>query len=574
MDPCPSPERLQQLLGGALDGPEVATLADHVAGCAACEALLDRLADDPELRAWRSADAPTPELVATPPGFPQLVHRPQGPRGAERLPFLEPPWREGDLGSLGPYLIEAELGRGGMGIVLRAQDEGLRRPVALKVLRPELAGEEARQRFVQEARAAAQVRHDHVVTVFAVANPLEGLPYFAMGLLTGPSLAELIRTGPALTPYQAASMVAQAADGLAAAHAAGLVHRDIKPANILLDSVSQRVKVTDFGLVFQVEKGSAGARLTQEGAVLGTPAYMSPEQARGSDSVDARTDVYGLGVTLYEALTGEVPFRGTAHLVLQRVLGEEPRPPRQLNDAVPRDLETICLKAMAKEPHRRYQSAAEFAADLRRWLQGEPIVARPTGRVEKALRWFRRNPRVAWLTGLLALTLITGFALVTWQWLRADANAAEALRSALARLTPVWDQAPKVASYRQTLSLSYRQLALVLFELDRPVELAALARARRLRWPAEPRELFFSACDLARCSGLIGKGKAELDMEEQKARAGFAAEALAVLGEAVRHGFHEPEMLASTPGLASVRDRAEFKKLQAELAAKVKAPPR
>jgi serine/threonine-protein kinase len=217
----------------------------------------------------------------------------------------------------------------------------------------------------------------------------------------------------------------QVAEGLGAAHAAGLVHRDIKPANIMFDAATGRAKLTDFGIVRWTDEAS---NLTQEGVLAGTPAYMSPEQARGAETVDARADVYSLGVTLYEMLTGEVPFRGTPHLVLQQIQSEEPRAPRLLNEAVPRDLETICLKAMDKEPGRRYQTAGELVGDLNRFLRGEPILARPIGPVERLGRWCRRKPLIAALTAALVLALAGGFGGITWEWQRAEENAAEAER--------------------------------------------------------------------------------------------------------------------------------------------------
>jgi serine/threonine-protein kinase len=183
-----------------------------------------------------------------------------------------------------------------------------------------------------------------------------------MEYLAGPTLAHRIAAGPSLGPREAAEVVAHVADGLAAAHRAGLIHRDVKPGDIMLDTATGRAKLLDFGLARIAERP---AGISQEGLLAGTPVYMSPEQAQGQARLDGRTDVYSLGMTLYEALTGEVPFRGKPHLVLQQVLAEEPRPPRRLNDAVPRDLETVCLKAIAKEPARRYQTAEDMAADLR-----------------------------------------------------------------------------------------------------------------------------------------------------------------------------------------------------------------
>jgi tetratricopeptide (TPR) repeat protein len=202
-----------------------------------------------------------------------------------------------------------------------------------------------------------------------------------------------------------------------------LIHRDVKPSNILVDERTGRAKITDFGLA---RAQGAPSGLTREGCVAGTPTYMSPEQARGQSCLDGRPDVHSLGSTLYEALTGVPPYQGAPHLVLRQVIEEDPRPLRQLNDRVPRDVETICLKAMAREPARRYPSAGELAEDLRRWLRGEPIQARPVGPWERFWRWCRRNPRVAGLSGALVIVLLAGFAGVVWQWRRAEDQAARA----------------------------------------------------------------------------------------------------------------------------------------------------
>src|SRR5581483_6581584 len=221
--------------------------------------------------------------------------------------------------------------------------------------------------------AAAALDHPHVVPVHAVANPADGPPYLVMPYVAGPTLRQRIAAEKRLAPREAARLVAEVADGLAAAHALGQVHRDVKPANVLLDEATGRARLTDFGLVRLAERGGT----TLEGVLAGTPEYMSPEQVGAPDRLDARSDVYALGVTLYEALTGEVPFRGAAHMVLQQVLHDDPPSPRRLNDAVPRDLETVCLKALAKEPARRYAGAADFRDDLRRFLGGQPVRARP-----------------------------------------------------------------------------------------------------------------------------------------------------------------------------------------------------
>jgi WD40 repeat protein len=454
---CPPSEMLGQLLAGELSGPEAESIREHLSDCSACQAALDQLSDDSELRQW--IPAATLELgeVSEGPALGRLLgkiwgatHAGQATVVAERptgrpIPSLGPPLREGDLGSLGPYRVEAELGRGGMGIVLRGYDEGLQRTVALKLLRPELADEIARARLVREARTAARLRHDHVVGIYAVVDPPDGLPYVVMEYLAGPTLDQLIRQGQ-LRPKEVAELIAQAADGLAAAHEAGLVHRDIKPSNLMIDPATDRAKVTDFGLARAAERPSG---LTCEGALAGTPAYMSPEQARGDAVLDAKTDVYSLGVTLYEALTGQVPFQGTLTMVLQQVLQDEPKPPQRLNNAIPCDLETICLKAMAKEPSRRYHSARELGEDLRRFLRGEPIRARPAGPIERLGRWCRRNPILATATGLAATGLVAA-TLVSIAFAAYQTRAADRLRQEQRRTQEALDSSQQL-SFRLAL---------------------------------------------------------------------------------------------------------------------------
>jgi serine/threonine-protein kinase len=433
---CPAPETLEQVLAGALAEPDAAGIRAHLHACDRCRDLLDRLSDDAELRGWTPATKPAAgvaaeprlaqlirDLCATAPG--PAVLDDAGRQAEVPLSFLGPPRQAGDLGTLGPYRVLGRLGQGGMGIVLRGHDDTLDRPVAIKVLRPDLADPAAGARFLREAQAAGRFQHDHIVRVHAVVSEPGQLPYLVMEYLAGETLADRLRARQRLASAEAAALVEQVARALAAAHAAGLVHRDVKPSNILIEAATGRAKVLDFGLARLAE--GAGS-LTQEGGLAGTPRYMSPEQVQRPGVVDARTDVYGLGVTLYEALTGEAPFRGTPARVLDQILHDEPRPPRQLNDAVPRDLQTVCLKAMAKEPGRRYPAAGELAADLQRWQRGEPIRARPAGVLERGWRWCRRNPRVAALTAALLLVFLGGFAGVVWQWRRAEANAEAARR--------------------------------------------------------------------------------------------------------------------------------------------------
>ncbi|HKB01321.1 MAG TPA: protein kinase, partial [Gemmataceae bacterium] len=282
------------------------------------------------------------------------------------LDFLTPSDQPGILGTLGRYQVLEVIGRGAMGIVLKALDPDLLRPVAVKVLAPYLAPSgTARERFKREARAAAAVSHDHVVTIHAV-EEANGLPFFVMEYVTGVSLqGRLDRDGP-LPPRDIARIGMQAANGLAAAHEQGLVHRDIKPANILLENGVERVKLTDFGLA----RAADDARLTQSGVTAGTPLYMSPEQARG-EAVDARSDLFSLGSVLYTLATGFPPFRaGSAMGVLHRIINDPPRRIRETIPDFPPDLEAIIMQLLEKDPAKRFQLGADVSFRLTAFLAG------------------------------------------------------------------------------------------------------------------------------------------------------------------------------------------------------------
>ena len=317
--------------------------------------------------------------------------------------ILGPPGRPGDLGTLGAYLVEGELGRGGMGIVFRAYDPALERRVALKVLRPDLAHPRPSRAWSREARAAAQLRHDHLVAVYAVVDPPEGLPYLVMEYLAGPTLGRLIEPGSGMEPGAHAGLIApgRRRPGRGPRRRAGAPRHQARQHH---DRLAHRPGQADGLRPGREEAG--GESLTREDILAGTPTHMSPEQARGQP-LDGRSDVYSLGVTLYECLTGEVPFRGTPHMVIRQVCEDEPRPPRRLNDRIPRDLETICLKAMAKEPAGRYPSARDLGDDLRRWLRGESIRARPPGPIGRLARWCRRNARLASMAAAVFGLLVT-----------------------------------------------------------------------------------------------------------------------------------------------------------------------
>ena len=309
------------------------------------------------------------------------------------------------------YEVAAELGSGGAAVVYLARQLGLNRPVALKVL---LAGSLAtgheRLRLRREAEAVAMLQHPNVIQIYEIGE-YEGCVYLSLEYSPGGSLDRRIERHP-LPPAEAAALVEQVAAGVQAAHDAGIVHRDLKPGNVLL-AEDGTPKVTDFGLARQQ---AHTLRLTRTGTVTGSPSYMAPEQVEPEpERIGPATDVYGLGGILYECLTGRPPFAAPTTLeTMRQVADDEVVSVRQLQTGVPRDLETICLKCLEKDPAKRYATARDLAADLARFRAGEPISARPTGPTERAWRWARRHPVVPLLALTLGLMTLSVAGLMAW----------------------------------------------------------------------------------------------------------------------------------------------------------------
>ena len=398
---CPSDLILARLGHDTLDVVQRTAIEEHVQRCEKCVGVLEKLVSHGTATAPESASLPAEENLPNIPGF----------------------------------AIEGEIGRGGMGVVYRACEPKLARTVALKIVRSgPMTGSRERKRWLSEARCGTRVCHPNVVQLHD-ADEADGWLYLVLEFVPGGSLRE--RLGGPLPARAAAELMMPVAAAMTAVHAAGLLHLDLKPSNILLDSSVDAAwkdacpKVADFGLARPL--ADPGASSTSMAGPWGTPSYMAPEQIAGDRAVlGPATDVYALGAILYELLAGHPPFQGASTLdTLDQVRGQQPVPPRRLNPKIPRDLETITLKCLEKIPSRRYASAEAMADDLRRWLDGKPIAARPVSTFEKSWSWCRRHPAIAALVTTLLTTFSVGFVTMVLLWTHAEAerNRAEQERT-------------------------------------------------------------------------------------------------------------------------------------------------
>src|SRR5215475_6622177 len=311
------------------------------------------------------------------------------------------------FGASDDYELLEEIGRGGQGVVYRARQKSLNRTVALKIIGISNGRTKAHlKRFRLEAEAAAKLNHPFVVPIHEIGQR-KGRCYFSMGLVEGGRLDQIAKREP-MSPRQATEVIAKLARTVHYAHQHGIIHRDIKPGNILLDKKGEP-HLTDFGVARLLETENTVTRTLE---VLGTPSYMAPEQAVGNNAaVSGGTDVYGLGAELYQLLTGQPPFAGGAtYETIKLLLNTEPRSPRLWNSKIDRDLSTICLKCLEKDPKRRYPAAAGLAEDLEHWLKHEPILALHSGILTRGRKWVRRNPTSA----LLAAALVALAAVIGW----------------------------------------------------------------------------------------------------------------------------------------------------------------
>ena len=396
MNECPTRKQLESFLSGSLAGGDEEVICTHVDGCTICQAALESLvAAEPSTVLHRGVEAVPDEH------FLERLKAQQPPPG------WQPPSRNGAvltpadpltaLPEVPGYEVIEEIGRGGMGIVYKARQVGLNRLTAVKMIYiGATSALDALARFRSEAEAVAALHHPNIIQIHEIGSH-NGHPFFSMEYAENGTLrTRLQKRG--LSPREAAAVIVTLARTIQYAHDCGIVHRDLKPANVLL-TADETPKIADFGLAKRIDDDLA--TVTQTGRILGTPSYMAPEQASGrGNRAGPAVDIYALGAILYELLTGRPPFQGESfESTLNLILNAEPVALRKLKPGLPRDLDTVCLKCLEKDPKRRYLSAGALADDLDRFLAGQPVRVRPVGPVERGVRWCRRNPALAAVWG-------------------------------------------------------------------------------------------------------------------------------------------------------------------------------
>ena len=454
---CPSEPKLNRWLRGNLDLKDAEHLEQHVSGCRSCQAILEHLTDVPGLIDTRhlrieSCGDDDPQLVRLKNRMASLNfddvnrQRPLAPGLSETdVAPLDTVLNSADTFSKLPPIagirIECEIGRGGFCTVYAAWDERLQQHVAVKILNADRLTAEHRQRFFREARTIELLENPHVVRVYRLDETETGIPFLVMELVRGGSLKDRIDNFHELATdqiFESARLILDVTQGLIAVHEAGFLHRDIKPSNVLIDAVrdpenssgKSRIipKLADFGLVKFAENSSI--TLTRAAEIVGTPAFMSPEQTHGEIKLTEASDIYSLGATLYFAVTGQPPFVGSTLAVIQQIQRGEMTNPRRLNPFIPKHLEAVCLKAMAFETSRRYQTVMEFANDIERALNGKATRAKPDNSWQRTRRWARRNRIVSSLGVLLFASLLIGAVATTVLWKLSERNAMRSSRLA------------------------------------------------------------------------------------------------------------------------------------------------
>lgn len=402
---CPTHEELLKFLDETCSKSSRQFIVSHVEACLSCQSTLEQLVEEQSklsknllrattdsdsfrsLSAMQHQDKESEERQYTVTEFEPLKDLPK-----ETQPEID------------GFRLVRELGRGTSGVVYEAIQDELERRVAIKLIsKTWFHQSDFRERFVREARSVAALNHPNIARLYQISSGNDGTPFLVLEFVDGNSLEQILATKGVLDNREAAKICLEIADAIHSAHESKLVHRDLKPSNILLTSDHLTAKVIDFGLAINPNLES---RLTADAFIAGTPAYMSPEQILTPKKIDRRSDVYSLGVVFYELLTGDVPFRGITKHTLDRIIHEDPRRPTVINPDIAKDLETICLKAISKAPQDRYPSMTEMGDDLRCWLEGRPISARPISNWSRALRWSKRNRLAAGLIGAVATMLV------------------------------------------------------------------------------------------------------------------------------------------------------------------------